>query len=72
MYQQGCIAPTMLGEGIDTFTGVGQGLYAGFDNGPWTYPIMAGQFEDVELVSSLFPRGKVDLLRLLGGRCGLV
>jgi len=67
MYKEGCIAPTMLGEGIDTFSGVGQGLYAGFDNGPWTYPILAGQYEDVELVASLFPAGQGGSVEVVGG-----
>lgn len=67
MYQQGCIAPIVLGEGIDTFTGVGQGIYAGFDNGPWTFPILEGQFEDVELVSSIFPAGKGGSVEVVGG-----
>lgn len=67
MYKQGCIAPTMLGEGIDTFAGVGQGVYAGFDNGPWAYPILASQFEDVKLVSSLFPAGSGGSIEVVGG-----
>lgn len=67
MYKQGCIAPTMLGEGIDTYAGVGQGLYAGFDNGPWAFPILAGQFEDVELVPSLFPAGQGGSVEVVGG-----
>ncbi len=67
MYKAECIAPTMLGEGIDTFAGVGQGLYAGFDNGPWTYPILAGQYEDVVLVPSLFPAGQGGSVEVVGG-----
>lgn len=66
-YKNGCIAPTMLGEGMDTFTGVGEGKYVGFDNGPWTYPILAGQYEDVPLVASLFPAGPGGSIQVVGG-----
>ncbi len=66
-YKEGCIAPTMLGEGVDTYAGVGQGLYAGFDNGPWAFPILSSQFEDVALVPSLFPAGEGGSIEVVGG-----
>lgn len=67
LYDQGCIAPVILGDGVDQFLGFGQGLYASLDNGPWTYPIVAGQHPEFEFSSALFPAGAAGSIDVVGG-----
>lgn len=67
LYDQGCIAPVIMGSGIDTFTGYGQDLYASLDNGPWTFPIVESQFPDKEISISPFPAGAGGSINVVGG-----
>lgn len=67
LYDEGCIAPVILGNGIDPFTGFAQDLYANLDNGPWTYPIVASQFPDKEIAASAFPAGEGGSIDVVGG-----
>lgn len=67
LFDAGCIAPVILGDGVDPFSGFGQGVYASLDNGPWTYPILAGQFPDTTLSASPFPAGAGGSIDVVGG-----
>ena len=68
LYDQGCIAPLILGDGVDAFSGIGQGLYASLDNGPWTYPIVAGAHPELKLSAALFPAGAAGSIDIVGGQ----
>jgi multiple sugar transport system substrate-binding protein len=67
LYDAGCVAPVILGDGVDPFSGFGQGIYASLDNGPWTYPILAGQFPDAVFTASPFPAGTGGSIDVVGG-----
>jgi multiple sugar transport system substrate-binding protein len=67
MYQDGCVSPVILGNGIDPFTGFAQDLYASEDNGPWTYSIVNGQYPDKVISSAPFPAGKGGSIDVVGG-----
>lgn len=67
LYEEGCMAPVVLGNGIDVFTGFAQDMYANIDNGPWTYPIIQGQFPDKEINAVLFPAGEAGSINVVGG-----
>jgi len=67
LYDQGCIAPVIMGSGIDTFAGYGQDVYASLDNGPWTFPIVESQFPDKEISISPFPAGVGGSINVVGG-----
>lgn len=67
LFDSGCVAPVILGDGVDPFSGFGQGTYASLDNGPWTYPILAGQFPDTKLTASPFPAGAGGSIDVVGG-----
>lgn len=67
MYNKGCFAPVVLGDGIDPFTGFAQDLYANIDNGPWTYPIIESQFPDKQIYAAPFPTGSAGSIEVVGG-----
>jgi multiple sugar transport system substrate-binding protein len=67
MYQDGCISPVILGNGIDPFTGYGQDSYASMDNGPWTYSIVNGQYPDKVISAAAFPAGDGGSIDVVGG-----
>lgn len=67
MYQDGCISPVILGNGIDPFTGYSQDMYGSMDNGPWTYPIVNGQFPDKVISAAPFPSGAGGSIDVVGG-----
>jgi multiple sugar transport system substrate-binding protein len=67
LYDQGCISPVILGNGVDPFTGFAQDQYANLDNGPWTYPIVASQFPEKEIFAAPFPAGKGGSIDVVGG-----
>lgn len=67
LYDEGCIAPVIMGDGVDTFTGFASGEYASLDNGPWTYSILSGQFPDFKFSSALFPAGTAGSIDIVGG-----
>lgn len=67
LYEAGCIAPVIMGDGVDTFTGFATGVYAAMDNGPWSYSILNGQFPDFTFSTTLFPAGKAGSIDVVGG-----
>lgn len=67
LYKEGCIAPVIMGDGVDVFTGFASGTYASTDNGPWSYSILAGQFPDFKFSASLFPAGPAGSIDIVGG-----
>ena len=67
LYQDGCIAPVIMGDGVDPFTGFATGAYASLDNGPWTYPIIEGQFPDFKFSATTFPAGEAGSINVVGG-----
>ncbi len=67
LYDEGCIAPVIMGDGLDPFTGFASGVYASLDNGPWSYPILNGQFPDFTFSVALFPAGKGGSIDIVGG-----
>ena len=68
MYEEGCMSPVILGDGIDPFAGFAQDIYANIDNGPWTYPIVASQFPDKQIFASPFPAGEGGSVDVVGGQ----
>lgn len=67
LYDNDCIAPVIMGSGIDVFTGYAQDSYASLDNGPWTFPIIESQFPDKEISASPFPAGPGGSINVVGG-----
>jgi ABC-type sugar transport system, periplasmic component len=67
LYDEGCIAPVIMGDGVDVFTGFASGTYASTDNGPWSYSILNGQFPDFKFSAALFPAGTAGSIDIVGG-----
>jgi multiple sugar transport system substrate-binding protein len=67
LYDEGCIAPVIMGDGLDPFTGFASGDYASLDNGPWSYSILNGQYPDFAFSASLFPAGAAGSIDIVGG-----
>jgi multiple sugar transport system substrate-binding protein len=67
LFDNGCIAPLVLGNGVDAYTGKATDLYASSDDGPWTYPIVQGQYPDKVIASALFPAGEAGSIDVVGG-----
>ncbi|MBN1266485.1 MAG: extracellular solute-binding protein [Anaerolineales bacterium] len=67
MMNRDCFAPVVLGSGIDPYTGFAQGQYASIDNGPWSFPILQGQYPDMELFTAPFPAGDGGSINVVGG-----
>ncbi len=67
MYDEGCIAPVVLGNGVDPYAGLAQGVYASLDNGPWSYPLMQSQYPDAKFSATLFPAGPAGSIDVVGG-----
>ena len=67
LYKEGCIAPVIMGDGVDVFTGFASGTYASTDNGPWSYSILNNQFPDFKFSAALFPAGTAGSIDIVGG-----
>lgn len=67
LFQEGCIAPLVLGDGEDAYAGLAKDLYASRDDGPWTYPIVSSQAEGKKLAAVLFPAGEAGSIDVVGG-----
>jgi multiple sugar transport system substrate-binding protein len=67
LFQEGCIAPLVLGNGEDAYAGLAKDLYASRDDGPWTYPIVDGQAQGKKLSAVLFPAGEAGSIDVVGG-----
>jgi multiple sugar transport system substrate-binding protein len=65
--KDGCLAPSVLGSGVDAGTGYAQDLYANYLDGPWMYPIYEGQFPDKQLHAALMPAGDGGSASVVGG-----
>lgn len=67
LYDEGCIAPVIMGDGVGVDTGFGSGIYASVDNGPWFYPMLQASFPDFTFSSALFPAGDAGSIDVVGG-----
>ena len=67
LFQAGCIAPKVLGDGQDTYSGMAGNVYASLDDGPWIYPIVDGQAKGKKLGAALFPAGEAGSIDVVGG-----
>jgi multiple sugar transport system substrate-binding protein len=67
LYDEGCIAPVIMGDGVDVFTGFASGTYASTDNGPWSYSILNNQFPDFKFSAAMFPAGTAGSIDIVGG-----
>ncbi|MEA4906957.1 MAG: extracellular solute-binding protein [Chloroflexi bacterium] len=67
LYDEGCIAPVIMGDGVDPYAGFAAGTYASMDNGPWAYSILNGQYPDFEFSAALFPAGEAGSIEIVGG-----
>ena len=67
LYDEGCISPVILGDGMDPFAGLASGDYASLDNGPWTYSIMEAQYPDAKFAAAAFPAGPAGSINVVGG-----
>ncbi len=66
-FKDGCLAPSVLGSGVDAGTGYAQDQYANFLDGPWMYPIFEKQFPDKQLHAALMPAGAGGSISVVGG-----
>lgn len=64
---KGYIHPGILGGGVDSWGGFGQGNIAMILEGPWFPPSFAGQFPDVEYGMALMPAGPGGSISVVGG-----
>jgi multiple sugar transport system substrate-binding protein len=64
---KGYIHPGILGGGVDTWGGFGQGQIAMILEGPWFPPSIAGQFPDLKYGMALMPAGKGGSVSVVGG-----
>lgn len=69
LYQDGYLPDIILGDagGLATSDGLAQGAYATILDGPWMYPIFAGQFPDFELNAAPVPAGEGGSVSVVGG-----
>lgn len=65
--KKGYIHPGILGGGVDTWGGFGQGNIAMILEGPWFPPSFKGQFPDVKYGMALMPAGKGGSISVVGG-----
>ena len=69
LVQQGYMPDIILGDsgGLSTSDGLAQGAYATILDGPWMYPIFAGQYPDFELNAAQVPAGDGGSVSVVGG-----
>jgi multiple sugar transport system substrate-binding protein len=67
LYDEGCIAPVIMGDGVDPYSGFASGIYASKDDGPWAYSILANQFPTFKFSAELFPAGTAGSIDVVGG-----
>jgi multiple sugar transport system substrate-binding protein len=69
LYQGGYLPPIILGDagGLSTSDGLVQGDYATIYDGPWMYPIFAGQYPDFELHDAPVFAGAGGSISVVGG-----
>ncbi len=64
---KGYIHPGILGGGVDTWGGFGQGQIAMILEGPWFPPSIKSQFPDLQYGMALMPAGKGGSVSVVGG-----
>lgn len=64
---KGYIHPGIMGGGVDSWGGFGQGNIAMILEGPWFPPSFAGQFPDVKYGMALMPAGAGGSISVVGG-----
>lgn len=69
LHERGQIPDIMVGDqgGIATSDGLAQGNYATILDGPWMFPIFAGQYPDFELQTAPVPAGEGGSISVVGG-----
>ena len=67
MVDEGYWHPGILGGGVDSWGGFGQGEIAMILEGPWFPPAFDGQFPDVEYGMALMPAGEAGPISVVGG-----
>ena len=69
MYKAGYLPSLILGDtgGLSTSDGLENGTYASILDGPWMYPIFAGQYPDFLLHASQVPAGSKGSVSVVGG-----
>ncbi|MCU1440363.1 MAG: maltose-binding protein [Rhodoglobus sp.] len=69
LYQGGYMPDIILGDsgGLATSDGLAQGTYATILDGPWMYPIFAGQYPDFTLSAAQVPAGDGGSISVVGG-----
>ncbi len=66
-YERGLIAPTLNNTGLGSWEGLGAGQYLATQDGPWAYPSITAQYQDLNLKHALFPAGKAGSISIVGG-----
>lgn len=66
-YERGLIAPSFNNSGLGSWEGLGAGSYLATQDGPWAYPSIVGQYEDLNLAHALFPAGPAGSISIVGG-----
>lgn len=69
MYNEGYLPDIILGDsgGLATSDGLATGAYATILDGPWMYPIFAGQYPDFELSAAQVPAAGGGSISVVGG-----
>ncbi|TYB89651.1 MAG: extracellular solute-binding protein [Kosmotoga sp.] len=68
LYEEGCISDTVVGGGgIGTFEGYAENIYATIIGGPWSWPIIKGQYPDANINYALWPAGEGGSKSVVGG-----
>lgn len=69
LVNDGYMPDIILGDsgGLSTSDGLAQGAYATILDGPWMYPIFAGQYPDFELNAAQVPAGAGGSVSVVGG-----
>ncbi len=69
LYKAGAMPDIILGDsgGLATSDGLATGKYATILDGPWMYPIFAGQYPDFKLKAGQVPAGDGGSISVVGG-----
>jgi multiple sugar transport system substrate-binding protein len=68
LYEEGCISDTVVGGGgIGTFEGYAENIYATIIGGPWSWPIIKGQYPSANINYALWPAGEGGSKSVVGG-----
>lgn len=69
LFNAGHLPDIILGDsgGLATSDGLAQGAYSAILDGPWMYPIFAGQYPDFELHAAQVPAGDGGSISVVGG-----